>query len=99
MLFVSMSSEPTNLVVLAISIIIFALSSRELDSAAKHRHPLRQKQSRHESPALAIAQSVDMRIFGWSVHPAIPRQIIVVAVAIIVAVQLVVFFVVADQIT
>ena len=99
LLLVTMPVEPTTLVVLAISIVISALGSPQLVSAAKHRHPLRQKQSRQEIPALPIAQSIDLRIFGWSFHPAIPRQIIVVAVAIIVAVQLVVFFVVADQIT
>src|SRR5204862_551402 len=99
LLLVTMPVEPTTLVVLAISTVIPALGSPQLVSAAKHRHPLREKQSRQEIPALPIAQSIDLRIFGWSFHPAIPRQIIVVAVAIIVAVQLVVFFVVADQLT
>src|SRR4029450_3109563 len=99
LLSVTLPVEPADLVVLAISVVIAVLSPAPLISAAKHRHALGQKQRRQKIPALPVAQGVYLRIIGGSFHAAIPRLIIVITVAIVVAVQLVVFFIVANQIS
>ena len=56
------------------------------------------KQCRQKIAALPVAQRVDLRVVCRTFGAAIPRLIIVVAVPIPVGVQLVMFFVVADQI-
>src|SRR4051794_28910966 len=90
--------KPTDLVVLTISIVVAVLCPTPLIPAAEHRHPLGKKQGREKIAALLIAQSVDLRIISWTFHATVPRLIVVVTVAICVVVQLVVLFVVADQV-
>ena len=96
--FITLPVEPADLVVLAISVIVAVLRPAPLVASGQHRHALRKKKRRQEIPALALAQRVDLRVIRWAFDPAIPRLIVVVAVAVLVAVQLVVLFVVADQI-
>ena len=98
LLFVTFPVKPTDLVVLTISIVVAVLCPTPLISAAEHRHALGKKQCREKIAALPVAQIVDLRIVGRTFNAAIPRLIIVVAVAVFVVVRLVVFFVVADQI-
>src|SRR6476646_8391317 len=98
LLFVTLPAEPTDLIVLAVRIVVAVLGPTPLISTAEHRHALGKKQCREKIAALPVAQHVNVRIIGRTFDAAIPRLIIVVAVAVLVAVQLVVFFVVADQI-
>src|SRR6266481_5475391 len=98
LLFVTLPVKPTDLVVLTISIVVAVLCPTPLISAAEHRHALRKKQCGEKIAALPVAQYVNLRVIGRTFDAAIPRLIIVVAVAVFVVVQLVVFFVVADQI-
>src|SRR5215468_2216938 len=86
LLVVTLPIEPTDLVVLAVSVVVAVLSPAPLVSAAQHRHALGKKQSGKKIPALPVAQRVDLRIVGGSFHAAVPRLIVVVAVAVIVAV-------------
>src|SRR5262245_25443369 len=99
LLCVTLPVEPTDLVVLTISVIVAVLCPTALISAAEHRHTLGKKQSRKKIPALPIAQGADLRIVARSFHAAVPRLIIVVAVAVTVAVQLVMFFIVTNKIS
>src|SRR4029077_4863738 len=96
--FVTLPLKPTDLVVLTISVVVAVLCPTPLISAAEHRHALGKKQCREKIAALPVAQHVNLRVGGRTFGAAIPRLIIVVAVAVLVAFQCVVFFVVADQI-
>jgi len=98
LLFVTLPVKPTDLVVLTISIVVAVLCPTPLIPAAEHRHTLGKKECREKIAALPIAQHVNLPVVGRTFGAAIPRLIIVVAVAVLVAVQFVVFFVVADQI-
>src|SRR5512132_3982577 len=96
--FVTLPVKPTDLVVLTIRVVISVLCLTPLISAAEHRHALGKKQCREKIAALPVAPCVNLRVIGRSFDAAVPRLIIVVAVAVLVAIQLVVFFVVADQV-
>src|SRR4051812_3392165 len=96
--FVTLPVKPTDLVVLTISIVVAVLCPTPLISAAEHRHALGKKECREKIAALLVAQLVNLRVIGRTFNAAIPRLIIVIAVLIFIVVQLVVFFVVADQI-
>src|SRR6478609_11100750 len=98
LLFVTLPVKPTDFVVLTISIVVAVLCPTPFISAAEHRDALRKKQCREKIAALPVAQIVNLRVTGRTFHTAIPRLIIVVAVAVFVVVQLVVLFIVADQI-
>src|SRR5215510_5531396 len=96
--FVTLPVKPTDLVVLTIGVVVAVLRPTPLIAAAEHRHALGKKEGREKIAPLPVAQRIDLRVVGRTFGAAIPRLIIVVAVAIVVAVQLVVFLVVADQI-
>src|SRR5262245_289217 len=96
--FVTLPVKPTDLVVLTIGVVVAVLCPTPLIAAAEHRHALGKKEGREKIAPLPVAQRIDLQVVGRTFGAAIPRLIIVVAVAIVVAVQLVVFLVVADQI-
>src|SRR5262245_52012569 len=98
LLFAARPIEPADLVILAISIVVAVLRSSPLISATQHRNPLGKKKCGQKIPALPLAQRVDLRIFRWTFGPAIPRQIVIVAIFVAVTVRLIVLFVVADQV-
>src|SRR6266566_10168288 len=98
LLFVTLPVKPTDVVVLTIGVVVAVLCPTPLISAAEHRDALGKKQCREKIAALPVAQHVNLRLIGRTFDAAIPRLIIVVAVAVFVVVQLVVFFVVTDQI-
>src|SRR5580765_5516271 len=98
LLFVMFPVKPTDLVVLTIRIVVAVLCPTPFIPAAEHRHPLGKKQCREKIAALPIAQFVNLRVIGRTFKAAIPRLIIVIAVPVFIVVQLIVLFVVADQI-
>ena len=98
LLFVASPIEPTDLIVLAISVVVAHLRSAPLIATTEHRNALRKKKGRQEISPLPFTQGVDLRIIGWTFNAAIPREIVIVAVAVAVAVQFIVLFVVTDQI-
>src|SRR6476646_7974949 len=98
LLFVAFPVKPTDLVVLTISIVVAVLGPTPLISAAEHRHALGKKQCREKIATLPIAQRIDLWIVRRTFYATIPRFIIVFAIAVLVVVRLVVFFVVAYQI-
>src|SRR4029453_10039644 len=98
LLFVTLPVKPTHFTVLTIGVVVAVLGATPLISAAEQRHALGKKQCREKIAALPVAQHVKLRVIGRTFGAAIPRLIIVVAVAVRVAVQLVVFFVITDQI-
>src|SRR5271165_3519851 len=89
---------PTDLVVLAVGVVVAALGAQDLIAAAQHGNPLRKKQRRQQVACLYFARPVDLRIIGRPLGAHVPRMVVVRAVLIVLAVGLVVLFVVADQI-
>src|SRR5712675_49280 len=90
LLFVTLPVKPTDIVVLTIGVVVAVLCPTPLISAVEHRHALGKKQCREKIAALPVAQHVNLRLIGRTFDAAIPRLIIIVAVAV--------FFVVADQV-
>src|SRR6266576_4399303 len=91
LLFVTLPVKPTDVVVLTIGVVVAVLCPTPLISAAEHWHALGKKQCREKIAALPVAQHVNLRVIGRTFDAAIPRLIIVVAIAVCVVVQLVVF--------
>src|SRR5215471_12157123 len=96
--FATVPVKPTNLVVLGIGVVVAALCPTPLISAVEHRYALGKKQGRKEIATLTVAQCVDLWVICRTFDAAIPRLVIIVAVAVAVGVQFIVFFVIADQI-
>src|SRR5437773_10381967 len=86
LLFITLPIEPADLVVLAISVVIAVLRPAPLIAAGQHRHALRKKKRRQEISALTFAQGIDLCVIDRSFDAAIPREIIIVAVVVAVAV-------------
>ena len=95
---VELPVEPRDLVVLAPRVVVAALRARELVAAEQHRHALREEQRREEVPLLPRAQRVDVRIVGRPFDAAVPRAVVVGAVAVVLAVRVVVLLVVRDEV-
>src|SRR4029077_6792884 len=72
LLIITLPIKPTDLIVLAISVIVSALRSAPFVTAAEHWHALRKKQRRQKIPALTFAQEVDLRIVGRTFDATIP---------------------------
>ena len=72
-LFIARPIEPTDLVVLAISVVVSVLCPVQLVSTTEHRHALGKKKCGQEIPALPFAQGIDLRIFGSAFGATIPR--------------------------
>ena len=90
--------QPGKLVVLAIGVVVPALAVAQLVAAAEHGNALRQQHRGQQVALLPLAQRQHMGVAGRPLHPAVPAQIVVGAVAVVLAVGLVVFVVVADQV-
>src|SRR5262249_40815458 len=74
------------------------LRSSQLVAGEQHRHAEREHQRREEIALLASAERDDRRVLGRPLDAAIPAEIAVVPVAILLAVRLVVLLVVADEV-
>ena len=86
--------DPGNLVVLAIAIVVALLRTRKLITCKQHRGALRKKQRRQHVLHLTLAQAAYAFIVGRSFRAVVPRAVVGVAVAVILAVRLVVLVVV-----
>jgi hypothetical protein len=90
--------DPGSCVVLAVDVVVALLGTAKLVAMRDQRNTLRKKQSGKEIPLLASAQGVDLRIVGGTLHPAVPRPVVALAIPVVLAVGLVVLFVVGHQI-
>ena len=90
--------HPAGLVVLAVAVVVAALGAADGIPPQEHRHPLGQQQGGQEIALLAVAQGPDGRIPAGSFHPAVPAQVVVVAVPVVLLVGFVVLVVVGDQV-
>ena len=90
--------DPTDLIVLAICVVVSQLRVANSIPGQQHRNPLREKQRCQKVALLTGAQGLHLWIVGWPFHAAIPTSVIVGAVAILFPVCLIVLGVVAHQI-
>src|SRR5438105_670235 len=90
--------KPRQLIVLTIGIVVPSLGAADLVAAAEHRDTLGQERRHQHIPFLSLAQLVDGRIVRRSFHAAIPTEIVVSAVAVLLPVRLVVLLVVGNHV-
>ena len=90
--------EPVGLVVLTIGVVVAALCAPHLVTHEHHRHPRGQHGHGEEVLHLSRPQPVDVGIFGRPFHSTVPASVVVGAVAIVLAVRLVVFPVVGNEV-
>src|ERR1700692_940428 len=90
--------EPGDLVVLAVGVVVAPLSAAEFVAPQQQRYAGRKQQRRKKRPLLPGAQRQHIGIVGWALGSAVPRAVVVGAVAIVLGVGLVVLAVVGDQI-
>src|SRR5262249_16851638 len=80
-------------------IVISILGLPGLVACQEHRHPLRQEESGQEVPRLPSAQIPYGRIVRSAFGAAVPAQVVVFAVLVVLAVGFVVLSIVAYQVT
>ena len=97
-LFDELPIEPGNRVVLAIGIVVAALSPPAFVAGKEHRHALAEQQRGENVANLAVSQAFDFFASGGPFEAVVAAVVVIVAVAIAFAVGLVVLVVVADQI-
>src|SRR5262249_36862617 len=90
--------DPRNFVVLAIGVVVTALSSSQFVTGEDHGGALRQHQAYQYVALLTGAQRIDCGVLGRPLNSAIPRSIVTLAIAILFAVRLVVFLAERHQI-
>ena len=90
--------DPADLVVLAISVVVAALAVADLVAGKKNRNALREQQARELIRAKLPAERQDFRIVSRPFVSAIVAEIVVGAVAVVLAVGFVVLLVVDDEI-
>src|SRR5574340_504082 len=77
---------PAEVVVLTIGIVVAELRSAHFVSPAQHRHPLRKQEGRQHVPFLPHSQVVDGLILRRPFDAAVPTQVVVVTVLVVLAV-------------
>ena len=90
--------EPADIGVLAVGVIVAPLGPADFVAHEQHRRAGCQQIECEEVLDLAIAQRLHHWIIGGSLHAAIPAQIVIGAVAVVLAIGLVVLVVVRHQI-
>src|SRR3954470_10795183 len=95
---VELPVEPSDLVVLAVGVVVATLGVTNFDARQQHGNALR-KDQRGEKGALLFFPKLDnLRIVGRTFGAAVPTVVVVRTIAIIFAVFFVVLLVVGDQI-
>ena len=90
--------DPADFVVLRIGIVVAALRIADLVAGKQHRDALREHQRRNEVALLLLAQREDALVLGGTLGAAVPRAVVVVAVAVVLAIGLVVLVVVGNEV-
>src|SRR4051812_26478023 len=97
-LVVQLPIHPAERIVLAIAVVIALLSAAALVTVREHRGALGQEQRRQQVALLFRTQRSHLGIIRRTFYAAVERQVVVVPVAVFLAVGLVVFTLVGDQI-
>src|SRR4051794_37108364 len=91
--------EPAYFIVLTIGIVVAQLGVADLVSSQQHGHALGEQESSDKIAGLLQAQGIDCSVIGRSLYSTVPTAVAVCAIAIVFAISLVMFFVVANQVT
>src|ERR687897_2897079 len=89
---------PAHRTVLAVCVVVAELGPAYLVPMRDHGNSLRECEGREKIPLDPLAHSDHVRSIGWTLGPPVAAQIMAAAVAVILEVRLVVFFVIAHQI-
>src|SRR5262249_33818667 len=84
--------------VLAVRVVVAVLRPPEFVAVTEHGYAERQKQRCHEVATLARADREDGLVVGLALYAAVPRSVVVRAVAVVLEVREVVLLVVGHQI-
>ena len=90
--------DPADIVILAPGIVISLLAAAEFISCHQHGHSLGQEENDCQSPAAPVAQRLYCWIVGIAFGTGIPTQVVVVSIPVVLTVDQVMFFIVADKI-
>ena len=90
--------EPGDRIVLRIGVVVAVLGAAEFVAGGEHDAAARGKQRRQHGAAIAPACFDDRRIGALALDAVVPRQVLVVAVAILLAIRLIVLALVAGQV-
>jgi len=89
---------PTELIVLAVRIVVALLRPADLVAPADHWDTLREQEQCQAVPLLPLPELVDGRIGGRPLDAAIPAQVVVRSVTVVFTIRFVVLVVVRDEI-
>jgi len=95
---VELPIDPADLVVLTIGVVVALLRPADLVAGAQHGNALREEQDREQVSLLPLAERANRRVVARALDAAIPAPVGVATVTIVLAIGLVVFALVADQI-
>src|SRR3990167_411738 len=90
--------KPTDLVILTVRVIVAPLGAAHFVPAADHGDTLGEHQGGEEIPLLPFAQGQDRWIIRGTLDTAVPAQVLICSVLIVLSVGFVVLLVVTDQI-
>src|SRR6516225_9915107 len=96
--FIEVPVVPTDLVVLAVCIVVTALAATDFVSSTYHWHALRQQQRGRQIALLSLARRKNRRVVAWPLGAHIPGVVIVRTVLIIFTIRCIVLLVVADEV-
>lgn len=90
--------KPAYLVILAVRIIVSALTSAKFIAAQQHWNPARDEEGQDERLDEPVPHSLHSRIVAWPFHSAIVTVIGIASVTVVLAIFVVMLLLVADQI-
>src|SRR4029453_8966823 len=91
--------EPGDLVVLTIGVVVALLRAADLVPSEQHRNALGEKKRRQDVALLPQSGCVDRCVIGGPLDAAVPRPGVAFAVVAVLAVRLVVFLVVGNEVS
>src|SRR5574340_1228564 len=90
--------EPTRIIVLAVGVIVAALSSPHLVTHNEHGNTHGKHGGGKQVLYLTVAQPLDYEIVRWTFHAAIPTSVVIAAVAVVFAIFFVVLAIVGNDV-
>src|ERR1035438_3965396 len=90
--------EPTQVVVLAVGVVVAALATPHLVAHDKHGHTAGQHQSSEKVLHLPVTKTLDYGVVRRTFHAAVPASVLLRSVPVVLAILLIVLVVVGDDI-
>lgn len=90
--------EPVPFVVLTVGVVVAVLSSPDLIAHKQHGKAKRKHGGGHKILHLAISESLNLRIRGWTLDTTVPAPIVIAAITVFLTIGIVMLPVVRDQV-